>query len=752
MLRNILYSFPVQLLVHHLKKNKILLFFWLILFGVITGDLGGFLGLRPLFLAPEYLGKSGFWSFFIMGVAMGGFTMVFHSTTCIICIHQFPFVGALSRPFAKFCLNNSVIPLTCLITYIVSIIHFQRVEQQSPSMAVVVKVLGLLAGFAVISLLMFIYMVMTNKDVFEYRAQSVTRRLKQAFLYRVNLIRKLLITQKNTCKVEIYLETPFRIGHTKDLDKYYDPSAVFQIFNQNQLNLIFFELMAVALLFALGFFGHHAFSQIPAAASGILFLAILMMLTGFLSFWTRGWASTMIIVFVVVLNVLTERGLNLGAKESHAFGLRYQSDRAVYSLAEVRKANSREMYLKDKLTTLQILDNWRKKFPTEKAPKLVIVCASGGGQKAALWVLRVLQTADSITTGKLMKHTMLMSCVSGGALGASYFRELCLRRNLGEVVDPYDQEHLKKIAYNTLNPIVFNLVTNDILFDVNKFQYQGMTYRRDRGHALEDQVNKHTDFILEKPLKAYQKPEFESVIPMLLLTPTIINDGCKLFISPHSVSYMGTDFTEGKSIEENGKIKGIDFMYFFRDQGAENLRFLSALRMTSTYPYVLPSVTLPSTPAMEVMDAALFDNFGVTDAVRFLYVFRDWIAKHTSGVVLVTIRGSIKEKEREVDQGTPKSLFQKLTNPIGNFQASWINMQDIRNDNLIELANVCLEHDIEKIEFEYAPARQERGRNSQFKRASLSWHLTTEEKQHITQAIHAKNNQQSLERLRALLE
>lgn len=752
MLHNILYSFPVQLLVNHLKKNKILLFFWLILFGAVTGNLGGFLGLRPLFLAPEYLGKSGFWSFFIMGVAMGGFTMVFHSTTCIICIHQFPFVGALSRPFAKFCLNNSVIPLTCLITYIVSIIHFQRVEQQSPSMVVVVKVLGLLAGFAVISLLMFIYMVMTNKDVFEYRAQSVTRRLKQAFLYRVNLIRKLLITQKNTFKVEIYLETPFRIGHTKDLDKYYDPSAVFQIFNQNQLNLIFFELMAVALLFALGFFGHHAFSQIPAAASGILFLAILMMLTGFLSFWTRGWASTMIIVFVVVLNALTERGLNLGAKESHAFGLRYQSDKAVYSLAEVRKANSREMYLKDKLTTLQILDNWRKKFPTEKAPKLVIVCASGGGQKAALWVLRVLQTADSITAGKLMKHTMLMSCVSGGALGASYFRELCLRRNLGEVVDPYDKEHLKKIAYNTLNPIVFNLVTNDILFDVNKFQYQGMTYRRDRGHALEDQVNKCTDFILEKPLKAYQKPEFESVIPMLLLTPTIINDGCKLFISPHSVSYMGTDFTEGKSIEENGKIKGIDFMYFFRDQGAENLRFLSALRMTSTYPYVLPSVTLPSTPAMEVMDAALFDNFGVTDAVRFLYVFRDWIAKHTSGVVLVTIRGSIKEKEREADQGTPKSLFQKLTNPIGNFQASWINMQDIRNDNLIELANVCLEHDIEKIEFEYAPARQERSRNSQFKRASLSWHLTTEEKQHITQAIHANNNQQSLERLRALLE
>lgn len=752
MLRNILYSFPVQLLVNHLQKNKTLLFFWFILFGSITGNVGGFLGLRHLLLAPEYLGQSGFWSFFIMGVAMGGFTMVFHSTTCIIDIHQFAFLGALSRPFSKFCLNNSIIPLACLVTYIVSIVHFQRVDQQSAPMAVVIKVLGLLTGFTLILLLMFTYMVVTNKDIFEYRAKSRTRRFKQALLYSVNRIRKLLAAEKNTFKITSYFDTPYRIGHTKSLDAYYDPLAVVHIFNQTRLNLIVFELMAVALLFALGFFGHHSFSQIPAAASGILFLSIPMMLTGFLSFWTRDWASTTIIILAVGVNMLTECGLDLGARESHACGLRYESGKADYSLDKVRQVNNEENYRKDKLTTLHILETWRKKFPSAPAPKLVIVCASGGGQKAALWVMNVLQTADRITDGKLMAHTMLMSCVSGGALGASYFRELCLRRKLGEMVDPYDKKHLEKIARNTLNPIVFNLVTNDILLDVNKFQYQGITYRRDRGCALEDQVNKCTDFILEKPLKAYQEPEFTSTIPMLLLTPTIVNDGRKLFISPHNVSYMGTCCTEGVSAEEHGKVQGIDFMRFFRDQGAENLRFLSALRMTATYPYILPSVTLPSTPAMEVMDAALFDNFGITDAIRFFYVFRDWISKNTSGVVLVTIRASINETAREVSPGTPKSLFQKLTNPIGNLQDAWINMQDIRNDNLIALANVCLEHDITTIEFQYAPARQERHKYSQFKKASLSWHLTAEENLHILEAIQERDNQQALARLKDLLE
>jgi len=749
MLRHLFYCFPVQLLLNHLKKNHVLLFFWLILFGAITGNIGGFLGLRNLFLSPEYLGKNGLVSFLIVGMALGGFTMTFHSTTYLVDMHQFPFVGALSKPFARFCLNNSVIPLSYLVVYIFSIARFQRVEQQSTLIDVFIKILGLLTGFTFISLVMFTYMAVTNKDIFSYRTKSITKRLKQALFYRVSRFMKLFFSSKNTFNVTSYLATPFRLGYTKNLDKYYDPAVFAQIFYQNKLHLIFFEMMAVALLFALGFWGHHSFSQIPAAASGILFLAILMMFTGFLSFWARGWASTMIIILVIMLNILTERELTLGSKESHAFGLRYTTPKADYSLATAQRANSKEAYLQDKHTTVKILNNWRKKFPAEKAPKMVIVCASGGGQKAALWVLRVLQTADSKTKGRLMKHTMLMSCVSGGAFGASYFRELYLRKKLGEDIDPYAPTHLDQIAYNALNPIVFNLVTNDILLDVNKFQYQGITYRRDRGHALEEQVNKQTGFILEKPLKAYQTPEFKSAIPMLLLAPTIINDGRKLFISPHNVSYMGTTLPEGDGAQGYGKIKGIDFMHFFRDQGAENLRFLSALRMAATYPYVLPSVTLPSTPAIEVVDAALFDNFGVTDAVQFLYVFRDWIEKNTSGVILVTIRGSTKEKKG--NQDNPKSLFQRLLNPIGSLQAAWINMQDIRNENLLELTNTSLAHDITEIAFEYNH-RSPKRRRAQSKKTSLVWYLTAEEKQHIIQSISTQHNQQALERLKQMLE
>lgn len=684
-----------------------------------------------------------------MGLSLGGFTMVFHSTAFILDMHKFPFVGMLSKPFTKFCLNNSVIPMAYLMTYIYTICYYQRVAQKSTWMAVFVNIVGVLAGFIAISLAMSLYIAITNKDIFSYRAKSSLGKLKQAFLYRVTLVQKLFWANKNPIHVHSYLDTLFRIGYTKNLTQYHNPAFILKIFNQNQLHLIFFEVMAVILLLALGFFSHHAFSQIPAAASSILFLAILMMFMGMLSFWTRGWATTITIIGLVLINLVTHYRNTVSARASQAFGIQYAANKAYYTAEQLSHINAAEHQLQDKQVTLEILTNWRKKFPAAKAPKLVIVCASGGGQKAALWALNVLQTADRLTQGELMKHTVLMSCVSGGALGASYFRELCLRHIRGEAILPYDPAHLDKIARNTLNPMVFSLLTNDLLLDVNQFRYQGMTYRRDRGHALEEQVNRHTDYLLDKPLKDYQEPEYQSTIPMMLLAPHIINDGRKLFVSPHQVSYMSTNLVDEVDTEQHGKIKGVDFMRLFKDQGAENLRFLSALRMAATYPYVLPSMILPSTPTIEVVDAGVFDNFGVTDAVQFLYVFKDWILKHTSGVVLVTIKGTIQAQEAHQET---VSLFKKLNNPIGDLQHAWINMQDIRNDDLIKLTKSRLHNQIEEIEFQYTmPVTHTDSRHLPSKISSLSWYLTTGEKQQIIQAIHTDRNQTALRRLCHLL-
>ena len=119
----ILYSFPVQLLLNNLKRNHILMLCWIVLFAMITGSFGKYLGIPYLFLDPEYLNKVNFRSFFIIGICTAAFTTAFHITCYINDGHRFSFIGTLSRPFTKFAINNSIVPIAFLATYIYQVVR-----------------------------------------------------------------------------------------------------------------------------------------------------------------------------------------------------------------------------------------------------------------------------------------------------------------------------------------------------------------------------------------------------------------------------------------------------------------------------------------------------------------------------------------------------------------------------------------------------------------------------------------------------
>lgn len=112
------YLFPIQLLVNHFKRNHVLLICWLVLFAIVTGNFGNYLGIPFLFLDPVYLNQVSFESYFLVGLTLAGFTIAFHITTYISDGHRFTFVGTLKRPFTIFSINNSILPLTFLVTYI----------------------------------------------------------------------------------------------------------------------------------------------------------------------------------------------------------------------------------------------------------------------------------------------------------------------------------------------------------------------------------------------------------------------------------------------------------------------------------------------------------------------------------------------------------------------------------------------------------------------------------------------------------
>jgi hypothetical protein len=156
------------------------------------------------------------------------------------------------------------------------------------------------------------------------------------------------------------------------------------------------------------------------------------------------------------------------------------------------------------------------------------------------------------------------------------------------------------------------------------------------------------------------------------------------------------------------------------------------------------------------MDAGISDNFGLSDAIRFVYAYRDWIDENTSGIIFVSIRDS--PKLGNIAPRVKQNILDAITQPISNVYNNFENFQDINSDMQINHAKSWLKADIDRIDLQYelesyAPILQKmdslRVNNP---RASLSWRLTTREKYGIITSINSRDNQAQLARLKLLLQ
>jgi hypothetical protein len=163
----IAYSFPVQLLLNNFQRNLVLILCWFVLFAMINGNFGKYMGIPYLFLDPEYLHQVSFKSFFIIGMVTAGFTTAFHITCYITDGHRFSFIGSMRKPFTKFVINNSVIPIAFLITYVYQIVKFQISNEFSTRMDLTLNIGGLLVGYFVMTSFFSIYFWFTHNDIFQ---------------------------------------------------------------------------------------------------------------------------------------------------------------------------------------------------------------------------------------------------------------------------------------------------------------------------------------------------------------------------------------------------------------------------------------------------------------------------------------------------------------------------------------------------------------------------------------------------------
>jgi hypothetical protein len=717
------------------------------------------MGVPYLFLDPEYMGKVSPQSLFLLGTSFGIFNMSFQITSYILDSNRFSFIGTLKSPFLRFFQNNSLIPTFFVIVYFYNFFVFQYHNGLQDHWSIVLEAASFLFGMLLIKAILLFYFKLSNKDIFMILASSVENTLRKNKFNRVNVLKTITVNKKTKYRVDYYYEFPFKLIPV-DKSKTIEKHLLIKVFDQNHINAVFIELLLFVLIVVFSQFNDIPSLQIPAGASALIFGSFIIMLTGALSYWLKGWAITTVVILTVGLNYLTKNGIL--KLDNEAFGINYQSSRADFSLDNLADLTSDQNYLDDVKSTEKILENWKSKFVLGGKPKMIFICTSGGGQRAAVWSLRTLQEIDKATHGQLMNNCILMTGASGGMIGSAYFRELYLRNKLGAIHDFHDEKYVDNISKDVLNPLLSTFFVNDIFFRVRTFEINGLEYTKDRGFAFEQQLCRNTNYMMNKSIMDYQEYENKAFIPMIFLSPTIVNDGRKLYISPQNISYMCTAQIDAKRNTEQ-RIKGVEFRRMFAKQMADSLRFMSGLRMNATFPYITPNVVLPSYPLMEIMDAGLSDNFGITDAMRFLFVFKDWVAQNTSGVIIVSIRDS--EKETMVEKRKGQTIAEKFLNPIGSLYNNWDMLQDINNDNVVDYAKGWFPGHLDVVNFEYIPSSKHWNylgkpkkdslspeKKEILERASLSWHLTIREKESLKHMFFEDNNQASLVKLKTLLE
>lgn len=714
------------------------------MFGIATQSIGVKYGLHYLFLYPEYLGQVSFLSYLILGFSCGGLIMSFNMYSYIMHGFKFRFIATVSRPYQKFSLNNSVLPVAFVLVYLYNAYFFQvNNEFELPGNALL-NLVGFVVGIFCFIMISNIYFFRTNKDLFKIagkKEEDFHRDLEgRNVVYEApkKLSWRHLFEHDQGWTVETYLTFPFRIKLARD-SSHYDIDLIKRVFYQNHLNASIFQTAVIVSFLLLGSFKEQPVFLIPAGASIFLLFTIIIMIISALYSWLRGWTFTFLICGFLVLNFLSQK-TELFAYKNFAYGLDYSNELAKYNPETIHALNSDSLtYDKDKRATLEILNKWKRNLKNEygiEKPKLVLFCVSGGGIRSSVWTFKVMEQLDSITNGMFTKQCRLITGASGGMIGAAYYRELLLQKEEGKISSLNKRMYFDNISKDALNPVAFCIATSDVFIRYQKFKEGPYSYTIDRGYMFEKCMNENLDNAFSKHLYEYKIPEENADIPMMVFSPTIVSHGRKLIISPINVSY----FTYNASNRYNAADGDIEFKRFFEKQNAVNLRFSTAIRMSATFPYVMPMVSMPTTPSTQVMDAGIRDNYGVSITLKFITEFKNWIENNTSGVIIVTTRDRPKEIELMKEN---LSLNSKLSKPVSNVLDNIFYMEDFENDDKIMLYEKLSGIDLNVIDF-CLPANNKQ-------KISLSWHLTKFEKLLIEDAVNEKCNKENFERIKRML-
>lgn len=708
----VVYFFPLQLFFVHLKKNQQLLLFWVFLFLVISGTVGGKYGVPYLFLAPEYLGELSFASFFMVGFSIGGYVVAFNISSYIMNAFRFPFLATLSKPFYKYSINNSVIPTIFLVYYFYYSYSFLSNNEIFTNAQIALRWLGFLSGYFLFLGISAVYFLATNKDFEKLFGRDLAKVISSDG--ESDEVGQILLKKKKerdfyphekTWRVDSYVGSKLGLKITRPYH-HYDNNMISQVFKQNHVNASFFQIAIIVSIIILGLFREIELFNIPAGATIMLLVTTAVMISSAIRSWIKGWTLSLILIGLFLLNFLTQ--YDNFYYDSKAYGMTYDT-KVDYAKSFIAPTKS-EMN-EDLQRTYGKLDNWKSK-QNSKLPKAVFVSLSGGGSRAAYWSFLSLKHLNKVTNGELMKHSVLFTGSSGGLIGASYFREKYVRN--------IENEADEAIAKDLLNPVMFTLAVNDLLIRTQRFELNGTKHWKDRGYILEQRLNKNTFNYFNRPIADYRKLEQEASIPSVIFTPSIINDSRRLLVGTTPQRFMQNELNDW-----------VDFQSLFKNNNAEQVKYSTLLRMNASFPYITPSISLPTEPRIEAFDSGLRDNYGIKTTVNYIHSIKDWLEKNTSGVIILQVR-DVKYSDKLKAKYKSQSLIGEMLSPFGSVYGNWFDVQDYNNDEILHYLDSWYEGEVDVFNYELNKTVEEN--------ISLSWHLTHKEKQQIINSVHLKEN------------
>src|ERR1035437_8726705 len=246
------------------------------------------------------MGNVNFLSAAIVGIAIGIFIMSWNITTFILHSHRCYFLASTTRPFLKYCINNSIIPLIFLIYYWTQAYHFATNKELIPFGEFMLISFGFICGLALLIACSLIYFFTADRRIVRTMITEQLPSLTQAQKER----RKIHIVRAGFgMEVGYYLGSKFRWKQAREVS-HYRHEFLARIFKRHHFAAMISILMAFIFLIIVGFFLDYKFFQMPAAASILIFFTLLVALMGILAYFLQSWSILFMIAVFFVLNIL----------------------------------------------------------------------------------------------------------------------------------------------------------------------------------------------------------------------------------------------------------------------------------------------------------------------------------------------------------------------------------------------------------------------------------------------------------------